>query len=57
MLRQKHRKVYTWYEQSLALIQIRKGITCFMINTICICGAGTMGSGIAQAVASAGFKP
>jgi len=26
-----------------------------MINTICICGAGTMGSSIAQATASAGF--
>jgi 3-hydroxybutyryl-CoA dehydrogenase len=25
------------------------------INTICVCGAGTMGSGIAQAVAQAGF--
>jgi 3-hydroxybutyryl-CoA dehydrogenase len=27
-----------------------------MTNTICICGAGTMGSGIAQVSASAGFK-
>ena len=27
-----------------------------MMNTICICGAGTMGSGIAQVAASAGFK-
>lgn len=27
-----------------------------MINTICICGAGTMGGGIAQVSASAGFK-
>jgi 3-hydroxybutyryl-CoA dehydrogenase len=27
-----------------------------MMNTICICGAGTMGSGIAQVSASAGFK-
>ncbi len=27
-----------------------------MINTICICGAGTMGSGIAQASAQAGFS-
>lgn len=26
-----------------------------MLKTICICGAGTMGSGIAQAAASAGF--
>ena len=26
-----------------------------MINTICVCGAGTMGSGIAHATASAGF--
>jgi 3-hydroxybutyryl-CoA dehydrogenase len=26
-----------------------------MINSICICGAGTMGSGIAQATSSAGF--
>jgi 3-hydroxybutyryl-CoA dehydrogenase len=26
------------------------------MNTICICGAGTMGSGIAQVAASAGFK-
>ncbi len=26
-----------------------------MINTICVCGAGTMGSGIAQATASSGF--
>jgi 3-hydroxybutyryl-CoA dehydrogenase len=26
-----------------------------MIQTICICGAGTMGSGIAQATASSGF--
>lgn len=26
-----------------------------MINTICVCGAGTMGSGIAQATAAAGF--
>ena len=25
------------------------------INTICVCGAGTMGSGIAQAAAQAGF--
>jgi len=25
-------------------------------NTICVCGAGTMGSGIAQTVAAAGFK-
>lgn len=25
------------------------------INTICICGSGTMGSGIAQAIASSGF--
>jgi 3-hydroxybutyryl-CoA dehydrogenase len=27
-----------------------------MINTICICGAGTMGIGIAQVTATAGFK-
>lgn len=27
-----------------------------MINTLCICGAGTMGSGIAQAAAQAGFS-
>lgn len=27
-----------------------------MINTICICGAGTMGSGIAQVAAQSGFK-
>lgn len=27
-----------------------------MLSTICICGAGTMGSGIAQVSASAGFK-
>lgn len=27
-----------------------------MMNTICICGAGTMGSGIAQVSASAGFR-
>ncbi len=27
-----------------------------MINTICVCGAGTMGSGIAQVAAQAGFK-
>ncbi|HTM93034.1 MAG TPA: 3-hydroxyacyl-CoA dehydrogenase NAD-binding domain-containing protein, partial [Flavisolibacter sp.] len=27
-----------------------------MMNTICVCGAGTMGSGIAQVSASAGFK-
>ncbi|HEY4205503.1 MAG TPA: 3-hydroxyacyl-CoA dehydrogenase NAD-binding domain-containing protein [Puia sp.] len=27
-----------------------------MMKTICICGAGTMGSGIAQAVAAAGFR-
>ena len=26
-----------------------------MINTICICGAGTMGSGIAQVCARSGF--
>lgn len=26
------------------------------INTICVCGAGTMGSGIAQVAAQAGFK-
>jgi 3-hydroxybutyryl-CoA dehydrogenase len=26
-----------------------------VINTICVCGAGTMGSGIAQAAAQAGF--
>ena len=26
------------------------------INTICVCGAGTMGSGIAQAIAQPGFK-
>ena len=26
-----------------------------MINTICVCGAGTMGSGIAQATAQSGF--
>lgn len=26
------------------------------INTICVCGAGTMGSGIAQVCASAGYK-
>ena len=26
-----------------------------MIHTICICGAGTMGSGIAQVAAQAGF--
>src|SRR5215207_11212691 len=26
------------------------------MTTICICGAGTMGSGIAQVVASAGFS-
>jgi 3-hydroxybutyryl-CoA dehydrogenase len=26
-----------------------------MINTICVCGAGTMGSGIAQAAAQSGF--
>ena len=25
------------------------------INSICVCGAGTMGSGIAQAAAQAGF--
>ncbi len=27
-----------------------------MIETICICGAGTMGSGIAQAAATAGIR-
>ena len=27
-----------------------------MIQTICICGAGTMGSGIAQVCATAGYK-
>jgi len=27
-----------------------------IINTICVCGAGTMGNGIAQVAASAGFK-
>ena len=27
-----------------------------VINTICVCGAGTMGSGIAQVCATAGFK-
>jgi 3-hydroxybutyryl-CoA dehydrogenase len=27
-----------------------------MINTVCICGAGTMGSGIAQLIASQGFR-
>ena len=27
-----------------------------MVNTICICGAGTMGSGIAQVAAQSGFK-
>lgn len=27
-----------------------------IINTICVCGAGTMGSGIAQVAAQAGFK-
>jgi 3-hydroxybutyryl-CoA dehydrogenase len=27
-----------------------------MINTICVCGAGTMGSGIAQVAAQAGFS-
>src|SRR4030095_4675964 len=26
------------------------------INAICVCGAGTMGSGIAQTAAGAGFK-
>ncbi|HNE94196.1 MAG TPA: 3-hydroxyacyl-CoA dehydrogenase NAD-binding domain-containing protein, partial [Chitinophagaceae bacterium] len=26
------------------------------IKTICVCGAGTMGSGIAQVTAQAGFK-
>ena len=26
-----------------------------MINSICVCGAGTMGSGIAQTAAAAGF--
>src|SRR5260370_24085499 len=26
------------------------------IDTICVCGAGTMGNGIAQVTASAGFK-
>ena len=28
----------------------------FIMTTICICGAGTMGSGIAQVVATAGFR-
>ena len=28
----------------------------YHINTICVCGAGTMGSGIAQVCATAGFK-
>ena len=28
----------------------------YNINTICVCGAGTMGSGIAQVCATAGFK-
>lgn len=33
-----------------------KSIVCFMtINTICICGAGTMGRGIAQVAAQAGY--
>ena len=27
-----------------------------MIRTICVCGAGTMGSGIAQAAAQSGFR-
>jgi len=27
-----------------------------MINTVCVCGAGTMGSGIAQVAAAAGFS-
>jgi 3-hydroxybutyryl-CoA dehydrogenase len=26
------------------------------MKTICVCGAGTMGSGIAQVCAAAGFK-
>ncbi len=26
------------------------------IQTVCVCGAGTMGSGIAQVIASAGYK-
>ena len=26
------------------------------INTICVCGAGTMGSGIAQVAAQSGFS-
>ena len=25
------------------------------INTVCVCGAGTMGTGIAQAIAQSGF--
>jgi UDP-N-acetyl-D-mannosaminuronate dehydrogenase len=29
--------------------------TTIMIITICICGAGTMGSGIAQVAAQSGF--
>lgn len=31
-------------------------IACMNIQTICICGAGTMGRGIAQVCAAAGFK-
>ncbi|MCY7310659.1 MAG: 3-hydroxybutyryl-CoA dehydrogenase, partial [Chitinophagaceae bacterium] len=27
-----------------------------IINSICVCGAGTMGSGIAQATAQSGFS-
>ena len=28
----------------------------YNVNTICVCGAGTMGSGIAQVAAQAGFN-
>jgi 3-hydroxybutyryl-CoA dehydrogenase len=34
---------------------LRKTSTMLTINTICVCGAGTMGSGIAQVAALAGY--
>jgi 3-hydroxybutyryl-CoA dehydrogenase len=40
----------------ITALYLYKPIACFMtINTICICGAGTMGRGIAQVAAQAGY--
>ncbi len=46
---------FIYINQQQALISLQPENFHMTINSICVCGAGTMGSGIAQAAAQSGF--